>query len=282
MAPIVPKATQVLSQPPKVLSLHCSVLSVDPPAMVRHPFRWQREPMENSPLMLSAPLLEPHEETELAVAIEAGVYAEHLLAHPPHHHQLEQLEAVVAAGRQAWQQLYLSNLRLVMKVALAAAYRQQTPVDELFQEGCLALGEAMRRFDYRRGNRLSTFVHDWLTRHIARAATTRCGLVDSRRGTDGSRHFITTVPLDDAPSSATAQEPGYERVEQPSLAFLDLLGTDGLILKLRFGIGTKAVPRSQVGARLGVSATTIKRFEERALHRARRLLSGDQCRVVAA
>ena len=63
--------------------------------------------------------------------------------------------------------------------------------------------------------------------------------------------------------------------------FLELLGTAGLVLKLRFGIGTARRSREQAGELLGMSATSIKRLEERALTQARILLSAERCRVEA-
>lgn len=58
-------------------------------------------------------LLTAAEETDLAKWIEAGLYAEHLLAHGHHGaHDPVLLHAVVQEGRAAFERFVMSNRRL--------------------------------------------------------------------------------------------------------------------------------------------------------------------------
>lgn len=235
--------------------------------------------MHTRKLPLPHRILTADQETELARRVEGGVYAEHLLRSGDKRHDADALQELVRRGENARQELFQSTLRLVMKLAHDVSKRYRLPVDDLFQEGCLALAHALRRFDYQRGVRLSTMAYDWILHSLKRAALTRCGSVDLVRRGDGVRQPVQLVSLDHVPSHSVTHEDDIDRVERGSLQFLDLLGEDAVVLRLRFGIGTRRLTRQQTAAALGLSATTIQRLEMRALERARRLLSADLLRV---
>ena len=64
-------------------------------------------------------------------------------------------------SKQAAQKLVLSNLRLVVKIAME--YRREwSNVMDLIQEGNLGLAQAVRRFDPDRGVRFGTFARYWI------------------------------------------------------------------------------------------------------------------------
>ena len=131
-----------------------------------------------------APLLTADDERLLAGRIEAGVLAEHLLAsgERPVVATPEELAALVDAGRRAWQDFLLANLRLVRKLAGHEARRAGLPTDDLFQEGFVALAGALQRFDPDRG-RFSTFATVRIGQRLAEVSAGRLGalaLPDSR------------------------------------------------------------------------------------------------------
>jgi RNA polymerase primary sigma factor len=74
-----------------------------------------------------------------------------------------------AGDEQARRLLIEANLRLVIWIAHQFAHRK-VPVLDLIQEGNLALTEAVERFDYRLGFRLSTYATLLIKRAIERAA----------------------------------------------------------------------------------------------------------------
>ena len=235
--------------------------------------------MNTTKLVFSTPLLNVEEERELARRIEAGVYAGYLVATDDRRHPRSALKRIIENGSRARETLFRANLRLVMKLAGKAVKRTGLPLDDLFQEGCLALGEAIQHFDHTRGTRFSTLAHEYVSRALTRSAHTRCGSLDLVRPVDGGRRPIRFTDLDQAPSHLLACDGGFDAVELSSMDFLDLLGVGGTVLKLRFGIGTACRTRSQAGAVLGMSATSVKRLEERALVEARQLLNAERCRV---
>lgn len=103
--------------------------------------------------------------------IEAGVYADRILAGEVStavSASEEELREIVAQGRQAWLDVIERNLRLVRFLARRHHLRSGRPVEELFQEGCLGLMEALRRFDSQRGVRVATVAGPWVTAAMGR------------------------------------------------------------------------------------------------------------------
>jgi len=117
-----------------------------------------------TPDLPSTPLLTAEEEKDLARRIEAGVYADHLLATGcPHWATTDELAAVKQDGEAAWNHFYTANLKLVMAVAWRWARLFRVDAEDVAQECCLALGGAIRAWDYRRGARFSTLAWPRLT-----------------------------------------------------------------------------------------------------------------------
>jgi len=121
------------------------------------------------------PLLDAAEEVTLARAVEAGLYAEHLLAE----HLLEggelpagvsrdELELLVADGEHAKDRFIRANLRLVVSIARRYV-RSGMPMLDLIQEGNTGLVRAVEKFDYVRGFKFSTYATWWIRQAISRA-----------------------------------------------------------------------------------------------------------------
>jgi RNA polymerase primary sigma factor len=112
------------------------------------------------------PLLKPHEEIELAKAIEAGEIAKKQLAEGVGNR--EELEEIIRRGEAARRHLTEANLRLVVSVAKRYLGRG-LPLLDLIQEGNLGLQRAVEKFDYRRGFRFSTYATWWIRQSVSRA-----------------------------------------------------------------------------------------------------------------
>ncbi len=78
------------------------------------------------------------------------------------------LEAAVADGGLARQELIQSNLRLVVSVAKKYIGHQLSFLD-LVQEGNLGLMRAVEKFDWRKGNRFSTYATWWIRQSVSRS-----------------------------------------------------------------------------------------------------------------
>src|SRR3712207_24568 len=78
------------------------------------------------------------------------------------------LETSVADGALARQELIQANLRLVVSVAKKYIGHQLSFLD-LVQEGNLGLMRAVEKFDWRKGNRFSTYATWWIRQSVSRA-----------------------------------------------------------------------------------------------------------------
>jgi RNA polymerase sigma factor (sigma-70 family) len=116
------------------------------------------------------PLLDAQQEVDLSCSIEAGLYAEKLLAEgrTTAEATTADLERLVAEGRMAKQRFVTSNLRLVVSVARRYT-RSGMPLLDLVQEGNAGLIRAVEKFDYRRGYKFSTYATWWIRQAISRA-----------------------------------------------------------------------------------------------------------------
>ncbi len=115
-------------------------------------------------------LLNAAEEVDLAKRIEAGMYAEHLLAEGEVTDPRLKMDYkwIVHDGRIAKNHLLEANLRLVVSLAKRYTGRGMLFLD-LIQEGNLGLIRAVEKFDYTKGFKFSTYATWWIRQAITRA-----------------------------------------------------------------------------------------------------------------
>ncbi|MGI8768209.1 MAG: sigma-70 family RNA polymerase sigma factor, partial [Propionibacteriaceae bacterium] len=119
-------------------------------------------------------LLTAEQEVDLAKRIEAGLYAEDLMARAARKEarltpaKRRDLRLVAADGRSAKNHLLKANLRLVVSLAKRYTGRGMAFLD-LIQEGNLGLIRAVEKFDYTKGFKFSTYATWWIRQAITRA-----------------------------------------------------------------------------------------------------------------
>ena len=114
-------------------------------------------------------LLTAEQEVELSKRIEAGLYAERLLAERQLTPALQRdYTALAADGKAAKRHLLEANLRLVVSVAKRYTGHGMTFLD-LIQEGNVGLIRAVEKFDYTKGFKFSTYATWWIRQAITRA-----------------------------------------------------------------------------------------------------------------
>jgi len=117
-------------------------------------------------------LLNAAEEVELAMRIEAGLFAEDKLSHMSAAELRSalgrELQWVAKDGQRAKSHLLGANLRLVVSLAKRYTGRGMQFLD-LIQEGNLGLIRAVEKFDYTKGFKFSTYATWWIRQAITRA-----------------------------------------------------------------------------------------------------------------
>ncbi|MDR2294452.1 MAG: RNA polymerase sigma factor [Microbacterium sp.] len=117
------------------------------------------------------PLLNAEQEVELAMRIEAGLFAEEKLSKMSAAEKSSQLgldlQWVARDGQRAKSHLLGANLRLVVSLAKRYTGRGMQFLD-LIQEGNLGLIRAVEKFDYTKGFKFSTYATWWIRQAITR------------------------------------------------------------------------------------------------------------------
>jgi RNA polymerase primary sigma factor len=120
--------------------------------------------------MAQEPLLTAQEEIELAKRIELGKKARERIIRMKNEQKTwsVHMQKLVGDGQAAREHLGRANTRLV--VSIAKRYMGQgLPFPDLIQEGNVGLMRAVDKYDYKRGNRFSTYATWWIRQAITRA-----------------------------------------------------------------------------------------------------------------
>lgn len=122
--------------------------------------------------MAQEPLLTAQDEIDLAKRIERGCRAQERVDRPDYSQKSrrwhQSMRRLIFDGQSAREHLGRANTRLV--VSIAKRYMGQgLPFPDLIQEGNVGLMRAVDKYDYRRGNRFSTYATWWIRQAITRA-----------------------------------------------------------------------------------------------------------------
>ncbi|WCC80705.1 sigma-70 family RNA polymerase sigma factor [Cutibacterium equinum] len=249
--------------------------------------------------------LDPADERELFRRLDAGVTADAILsgrflASTPV--TVAELTAISDDGAAARQMLWRQMLAMVLTQARQAASTHGCSFEDLVQVGCVGLGEAIERYDERRGARFSTVAWTWIRRRIGeeivrlRGARSRAAMRESAEVARVEEEL--TMRTQQVPSSeAIAARMGKDIMwveqrrgecwqidsavveyvadphDQPVSRELHLLaalpGQERRVVALRHGFEGDPMTFEAVGEELGISASSVRRIEQRALDRLR-------------
>ena len=170
------------------------------------------------------PLLDAAREVDLSKTIEAGLFAEHLLATgriarakggAPKRATEEELRWIADEGRRAQQEFIQANLRLVVSIARKYT-RSQMPMLDLVQEGNTGLIRAVEKFDYAKGFKFSTYATWWVRQAITR------GIAQQGRVVRLPVHVVEELNQVTSARRNLERELGYDPEPEEIAASLDM------------------------------------------------------------
>jgi RNA polymerase primary sigma factor len=170
------------------------------------------------------PLLDAAREVELAKAIEAGLFAQHLLdvgrvgrrkGGAPKRATEEELAWLVEEGERAVQQFITANLRLVVSIARKYG-RSAMPMLDLIQEGNTGLIRAVEKFDYTKGFKFSTYATWWVRQAITR------GIAQQARVVRLPVHVVEEINQVNAARRTLERQLGYDPEPEEIATELDM------------------------------------------------------------
>ncbi len=126
-----------------------------------------------------------------------------------------QIRAGLAAAQKARREMIEANLRLVVSIARKYSHRGLHFLD-LIQEGNLGLIKAADKFEYRRGNKFSTYATWWIRQSITRA------IADQARTIRLPVHMVETVNKLARVSREIGHELGREPIVEEIAQRMDL------------------------------------------------------------
>lgn len=146
------------------------------------------------------PLLKASEEVQLSREIEAGLVATEVLSKLEGYEILPEsvpyissdmlqrystleelradLTAVSAKGEQAKTQFIRSNIGIVKVITSKQRGLRHMEYDDVEQEGYIGLVKAVERFDYKQGNKFSTYAVWWIRQAISRGTAWGNNIID--------------------------------------------------------------------------------------------------------
>ena len=162
-------------------------------------------------------LLTATEEVQLAKAIEAGRAAAKNLSHTERHDYVtSSIHEALFMAEAARSRLALSNTRLVISIAKKYQGRG-LPLLDLIQEGNIGLLKAVDKYDYRMGNRFSTYATWWIRQAVARAVLNygRMIRLPAHLSQELNQLYRVAQDLEQEGAHAPSPEEIAERVEIP-------------------------------------------------------------------
>jgi len=118
-------------------------------------------------------------------------------------------KAVVEDGLAARERLIRQNARLVISIARKYAGRG-VPFLDLAQEGHIGLIRAIDKFDYRRGNKLSTYATYWIRQGVSRALAEKKSTI--RIPVHKSGEISKLIRTSERLAQAIGREPTHEEL----------------------------------------------------------------------
>ena len=190
---------------------------------------------------------------------------------------LTEIESLWHAAVAVKNEIVAANLRLVISIA-KKHLGPNLSFSELLSDGNFSLMKAVDKFDYRRGNKFSTYASWAIWRNYART------IPDERRHQDRFRPSEVEVfeaRMDDRGTLSQDLRVHSERMTQIDRLMEELDDREKSIIQRRFGLGRHDRPQTlrQVGHEIGVTKERVRQIETRAIEKLRKVAEAEHFEI---
>jgi RNA polymerase primary sigma factor/RNA polymerase sigma factor len=222
--------------------------------------------------MYEVPLLTREQEIHLFrkfnyLKYKAATLRSRLVATRAKQRLLEEIERIYDKVVAVKKQILRANLRLVVSIAKRYV-RPGNDLWELISDGNVSLIKAVDKFDFARGNKISTYASWAIMRNFARTIPTEQRHRDRFR----TSQFETLGSSQEHRSDPQEQESSQRRRAAQVQKILSRLDErEQLIVISRFGLlpGHEPQTLEEIGAEMGVSKERVRQIQTRALSKLR-------------
>lgn len=166
-------------------------------------------------------------------------------------------QQVKEGNEKALEQLVSANLRFV--VSLASKYQGKgLPIDDLVNEGNIALIKAARSFDPTKGSRLVIYAASRIRQAMEKALGEEEESANMKELKDGSGNNTEAGLFD---SALSPFDPEFSTLDE----------REREVIRAIYGIGQPVQTLAEVGMQLGVSRERARQIRDKALRKLRKL-----------
>lgn len=166
-------------------------------------------------------------------------------------------QQVKEGNEKALEQLVSANLRFV--VSLASKYQGKgLPIDDLVNEGNIALIKAARSFDPTKGSRLVIYAASRIRQAMEKALGEEEESTNMKELKDGSGNNAEAGLFD---SALSPLDPEFSTLDE----------REREVIRAIYGIGQPVQTLAEVGMQLGVSRERARQIRDKALRKLRKL-----------
>ncbi len=184
----------------------------------------------------------------------------------PDYRAIEEAERLLEQARRIRDHLIQANMRLVMSVVKKFVSPRRS-FDELLSDGIVSLMQAVNKFDYARGFRLSTYAYRAIARNAYRKIHT-----DQKESARLVNDGDDVYELENQGSSSSLDERTWELLRGSLACLMGRLDRrEQFILRGRYALGRhrKVKTFQSLADKLGLSKERVRQLEQRAVAKLR-------------
>jgi len=189
-------------------------------------------------------------------------------------HEIERIESLLKQAERARDQIFRSNMRLVVSI-IKKCVTPGVTFDELLSDGCLTLMHAIEKFDYARGFRFSTYAYHSISNYAYRKIANR-RKERTRFKQVGEERSLEELQEQKNPLMVSAVWDELSELLTQTIETLDK--REQFIVRSRFALGKhrKIQTFQKLADELGISKERVRQLEQRAVAKLRALAEGSR------